>query len=142
MSRRLEHQLIRHEGLKLKPYVCPAGKLTIGIGRNLEANGISEEEALFLLRNDLEWVKAGLDRNVPWWRSLDEVRQAVLQNMAFNLGIGGLLGFKKFLSALQNGVYTTAAAEMLDSRWADQVGPRAIELSEMVKFGEWRTADA
>jgi lysozyme len=133
---RLKAQLREDEGISLKPYMCPAGKLTIGIGRNLDDVGISEEEAYTLLENDLEWVFAGLDRSFPWWRALDDARQEVLANMAFNMGITRLSGFKKFLAALQAGNFYTASLEMLDSRWAFQVGKRAKRLAEIMRNGE------
>jgi len=134
----LKSQLMKHEGLRLKPYLCTSGKITIGVGRNLEDTGISEEEAMTLLDNDLEWVKAGLDKNIPWWKELDGPRAGVLMNMAFNMGVHGLLKFKKMLGAVQGGNYPTASVEMLDSRWARQVGYRAEELAEQMRTGEWQ----
>ena len=131
----IEEQLVLHEGLKLNPYRCPAGKLTIGVGRNLEDKGISMAEALFLLRNDVEEVRTQLER-YPWYTQLDPVRQKVLIDMAFNLGIGGLMQFRKMLAALEAGDYGKTADEMLDSKWARQVGKRAQRLAEMMRTGE------
>lgn len=128
----LTADLIRHEGLKLKPYRCTAGKLTLGVGRNLEDVGITREEALSLLANDLARVTRELDVAHPWWRKLDEPRARALVNLTFNVGINRLAGFKKFLAALERGDYVTAGAEMLDSKWAGQVGGRATELAELV----------
>lgn len=135
--RRLKQVLIRHEGLRLKPYKDTVGKLTIGVGRNLDDNGITEEEALFMLHNDISKIVQELDREFPWWRELDNVRQEVLVNMAFNLGIPKLKTFKKFLKALENRDYKTAAKEMLDSKWAKQVGRRAEELAYAMEHGEY-----
>lgn len=129
----LKRMLIRHEGLRKKPYMCPAGKLTIGVGRNLEDVGVSEEEALILLDRDLDRIEAELDHALPWWRNLTPARQEALANMDFNLGLGGLLKFKQFLAALEADDFETAAAEMLDSRWAAQVGYRATELARIMR---------
>ena len=125
--------LIRHEGMKLKPYICPAGKVTIGVGRNIQDNGISEAEARYLLKNDIIRCWAELHKALPWALKLPSEVQDVLCNMTFNMGIGKLLGFKKALAALKAGQWNTAAAEMLDSDWARQVGRRATELAEIVK---------
>lgn len=134
-SSSLDELLIYHEGLRLKPYRDGADRLTIGVGRNLDDTGISREEALMLLHNDIERIKRELDANLPWWRSLSEARQKVLVSMAFNLGTNGLLGFSRMLSYLQDGDYSAAAEEMLSSIWANQVGNRALELAEMMENG-------
>ena len=131
----IDQLLIYHEGLKLKPYMDGRNKLTIGVGRNLEDLGLSKDEAMFLLHNDIDRVRRELDKSLPWWRKLSEVRQKVLISMAFNLGTGGLLQFNRMLSALQDGDYAAAAEEMLSSVWANQVGTRAIELADMMENG-------
>ena len=133
---RLQKQLIRHEALRLKPYRCSADKLTIGIGRNLDDVGITKEEAFFLLGNDISRVIAELDQNIPVFSSLDEIRKRVVIDMGFNLGISRLLHFRRMLSALEQGDYQKAAVEMLDSKWARQVGKRAINLNKMMKTGD------
>ncbi len=130
----IEEQLILHEGLKLKPYRCTAGKLTIGVGRNLDDKGISREEALFLLRNDIHEVMDALEKH-EWYLALDPIRQKVVIDMAYNLGVGGLLKFRKMIAALEYGDYEGAADQMLDSRWAEQVGMRATRLAEMMRSG-------
>ena len=130
----IEEQLILHEGLKLKPYRCTAGKLTIGVGRNLDDKGISKEEALFLLRNDIHEVMDALEKH-EWYLALDPIRQKVVIDMAYNLGVGGLLKFRKMIAALERGDYEGAADQMLDSRWAEQVGMRATRLAEMMRSG-------
>src|SRR5438105_4864784 len=94
----LRKELIRDEALRLKPYKDTVGKLTIGVGRNLDDKGISEAEAAVLLENDIAEHVALLDAKLSWWRKLDEARQNALANMCFNMGIGqedpphGLLG--------------------------------------------------
>lgn len=132
-------QIARHEGIRLKPYRDTVGKLTIGIGRNLDDRGISKEEAEMLFLNDIRHHMKLLDMEVKWWTKLDPVRQGVLLNMCFNLGIGGLLKFNKFLTALRLGNYEKASVEMMDSKWATQVGPRAVELSKQMKSGNYHS---
>ena len=134
---KLTEQLIRHEGLKLKPYKCTAGKLTIGVGRNLDDVGISKGEALHLLSQDILTAREELVRAFPWTMELDDVRFQTLINMAFNLGISRLSQFTKTMSLIRDGQYDVAATEMLDSRWAKQVGNRAIELSEQMRTGSY-----
>ena len=131
----LKEQLIRHEGLRLTVYDCPAGYKTIGVGRNLEGKGVTEEEAMYLLDNDIKDFQESLSRELPWFDSLDECRRNILTNMAFNLGISGLLKFKNTLLAVENENWEEAASQMLDSRWAQQVGSRATELSGLMKSG-------
>lgn len=133
----LEDQLIRDEDLRLKPYKDSVGKLTIGVGRNLDDVGISRQEAMNLLANDIEHASAQLRTQLPWTISLDEVRRGALINMTFNMGIGGLMQFKKFLTACSMADWETAAAEMLDSEWSKQVGPRAHRLSVQIETGVW-----
>lgn len=134
---RLRDQLEIDEALKLKPYKDSVGKLTIGIGRNLEDVGITGDEAMYLLNNDIDRVYAELTRNFPWFNSLNHVRQNVLMNMCFNIGIGKLHGFKNTLDHIKNGKYKEAAEAMLDSKWATQVGKRANRLAKMMETGEW-----
>ena len=129
-------QLRLHEGERLKPYRCTAGKLTIGVGRNLEDRGITREEASYLLANDIAAEERELLRALPWVANLDEVRQRVLLDMAFNMGVVGLLAFKRTLATIQAGDYQRAAAMMLDSKWAGQVGQRAERLSRMMATGK------
>lgn len=123
----------RHEGLRLKPYRCTAGKLTIGYGRNLEDNGITEEEAHFLLMNDLEKSWDECCKAFSWISKMDKIRQGVIVELCFNMGLGRLKGFKKMLAACERGDYETASVEMLDSLWARQVGQRAKTLADIMK---------
>ena len=134
---RIKEQLVRHEGLRLKPYRCTAGKLTIGIGRNLDDCGISQTEAYVLLENDIQNCEKQLVDEIPEiYNPLDEVRKSVLLNMCFNLGIGGLLEFNNTLAFIAAGDWERAANGMLASKWAKQVGRRAIELSELMRKGK------
>jgi len=163
-------QLIIDEGLKLKPYRCTAGKLTIGIGRNLDDNpltpdevmmfllsrphipamntdlnemrrslikdfnmkGITREEAIFLLNNDIDKVLKECESRIRFFRSAQEELKSVLVNMAFNLGINGLLKFERTLWYMGAGFFKEASETMLQSKWAVQVGVRAKRLSERV----------
>lgn len=134
----IQEQLRRDEGLKLKPYRDSAGKLTIGVGRNLDDCGISEGEAEVMLDNDIARVNRELHAYLPWTDSLDEVRRAVLVNMAFNVGTVSLLHFRKTLAHAQAGRYAEAAAEMLNSDWEKQVGPRAHRLAKQMETGDWQ----
>ncbi len=132
----LKEHARKAEGLKLKPYLCPAGKLTIGYGRNLEDNGISVEEAEALLSSDAQSAVSALNRAFDWFPKLDLARQLVLADMAFNMGMPRLRGFKKMLAAVQAGDFATAAFEMKDSRWYGQVGNRAVKLVQIMRTGE------
>lgn len=134
----LAAELTRDEGNVLHGYADSEGYLTIGIGRLIDARkggGISPEESLYLFGHDVDKVEAGLDRRLPWWRTLSEVRQRVLANMCFNLGIDGLLGFPKMLAKARAGDFEGAADEMKDSAWHSQVGDRALRLEAMMRRG-------
>lgn len=131
----LKAELRRDEGVRLKPYRDAVGKLTIGVGRNLDDVGITAAEAGLLLDADVARAAADLDRALPWWRRLTEARQRALLNMAFNLGLPRLLGFEGMLAALAAGDPVRAAAEALDSRWARQVGERAQRVARMIREG-------
>jgi lysozyme len=128
-------ELERDEGFRLSLYKDTVGKLTIGCGRNLDDVGISEAEARMLLANDIAKTKSDLDRRLPWWRALNEVRQRVLLNMCFNLGIGGLCKFEQTLALIKAGDYAGAADAMLKSKWATQVKGRATRLAAMMRTG-------
>jgi lysozyme len=137
MSRLIEI-LRRHEGVKNTLYKCTSDKWTIGVGRNLEDVGLSEEEIDMLLLNDIVRTKELMDDYIPWHRDLDEVRQEALINFVFNVGIGTTMKFKNAMAALEEHDYDTAATEMLDSNWAKQVGSRAEEVTQMIKTGEYQ----
>ncbi|MDP3115086.1 MAG: glycoside hydrolase family protein, partial [Candidatus Cloacimonadaceae bacterium] len=120
---RMKEQLVRHEGLRLKPYRCTAGKLTIGVGRNLDDCGITQKEAYVLLEDDILLCERLILAEIPKiYLQIDEVRKSVLLNMCFNLGIGGLMGFNNTLAFIAAGDWERAANGMLASMWAKQVG--------------------
>lgn len=144
---KLKHQLEVHEGLRLQAYHCPAGHLTVGVGRNVETNPvvqelgraitslgdeITAEEAMHLLDNDIDRFAADVRGRIPQFDDLSEARQHVLVDMAFNMGTATLMKFQNMLTALAGGAYADAAAEMLDSRWAGQVHTRADRLAKMM----------
>ena len=129
-------ELRRDEGVRLKPYRDTVGKLTVGTGRNLDDVGISDDENNLMISNDIGRTCAGLDKAIPWWRNLDPVRQRVIVNMAFNLGVYALLGFHDTLSAIQASDWQGAHDGMLASHWANQVGERAQRLASMILTGE------
>lgn len=126
----------KFEGLSLFPYMCPTGHLTIGYGHNLEI-GITPVIAEVLLEADLRLAEMELASKVSYFNKLDEARQFVLVDMCFNMGLKKLLTFKKFLAALSKKDYKEAAREMLDSKWAVQVGNRAKKLAEIMKTGAY-----
>ena len=130
-------QLKRHESVELKPYKCTSGKLTIGVGRNLEDIGITEQEAELLLLNDIGRVKQELV-NDQWYMDLDPVRKAVIENMSFNLGYPSLKKFQNMIAHISEGNFELASKEMLNSRWSKQVGQRSIELAEQMRTGQWQ----
>mgnify|MGYP001199346311 FL=1 len=130
-------QLKRHESVELKPYKCTSGKLTIGVGRNLEDIGITEQEAELLLLNDIGRVKQELV-NDQWYMDLDPVRKAVIENMSFNLGYPTLKKFQNMIAHISEGNFELASKEMLNSRWSKQVGQRSIELAEQMRTGQWQ----
>jgi lysozyme len=130
-------QIKRHEGLKLKPYKCTAGKLTIGYGRNLEDRGIDKDEAeQMLLRDMCEAEEKLFDKGLL--DGLNDARKAVLINMCFQLGITGLLKFEKMIAAIDRKEWEVAAKEMLASRWANQTPNRAKELHDQMLTGEFQ----
>lgn len=134
-------ELRRDEGVRYSPYKDTVGIDTIGVGHNLRAKPLgltyplTDAEVDRILECDLDEVFAELDRRLPWWRDLSQARQRVLANMAFNLGIAGLLTFKNTLQEIQRGHYQIAANNMLASKWAKQVGQRANRLAKMMVEG-------
>ena len=131
----LKEQLKKHEGIRLKPYKCTANKTTIGVGRNIEDRGITEDEAFYLLENDIKICVEELEKNYDWFKGLDDIRQCVLVNMCFNLGITRLKKFKNTMKHVEEGDYEKAALGMLNSRWAKQVKGRAIDLANQMEYG-------
>ena len=153
----LLQKLVAHEGLRLQVYEDSLGIATIGIGRNLEARGITPEalawmaipnmaivhtmgiteaDAVYLAQNDVQIVEEELVRAHPCVDRLDAVRQLVLVDMAFNMGVPRLGKFKKMWAAIHENNFEEAAKEMLDSRWANQVKSRATKLAHAMHTGE------
>lgn len=124
-----------HEGLRLKPYKCTAGKVTIGYGRNLDDNGITTAEANMMLDLDMTLSDLEARKFTDAFNEMSDVRKAVIVEMVFNLGLTRLNKFKKLKQALEEGDYEKASFEMLDSKWAVQVGNRANTLAEQMKRG-------
>ena len=151
-------KLIKHEGLRLQVYKDTLGIDTVGIGRNLEDRGITDEElegmdipnmdiiyqhgiseadAMYLAGNDVQIVEEELVRAHPCVDKLDAVRQLVVMDMAFNMGVPRLCKFKNMWAAIHEEDYPTAAKEMLDSRWATQVKGRSTKLAHAMHHGEF-----
>jgi len=124
----------KHEGLRLYPYKCTADKLTIGFGRNLQDNGISQQEAELLLENDIQNTIKELE-HFEWYNNQPDNVQFALINMCFNLGLTRLLTFKRMIAALEERDYTKASIEALDSRWAKQVKGRATDVACLMREG-------
>lgn len=137
---RLIDTLERHEGSVMEdgrhmPYKDTTGHLTIGYGRNITDRGISEGEARYMLWSDIQDTINGLRKDYWWFDELDDIRQEVVINMAFNLGLAGFAKFRNTIGYISDGNYRQAASNMLQSRWASQVGYRATELSRMMETG-------
>jgi lysozyme len=131
-----EEHLKWAEAIKEFPYRCSAGKLTIGVGRNLDDRGLSSDEIDYLLKNDIKEVLSDCGK-LSYWNTLDSVRQLIIADMVFNLGLSRFLRFVKFNAAMEKCDYTLAAHEMMDSNWYKQVGRRAEKLREAMLSGEW-----
>lgn len=135
-KQRLFKQLRLHEGVEKFPYKCTAGYLTIGVGRNIEERGLLDDEIDFLLDNDIEVVMNEVSVTFDWFFKLSEVRQRVVADMIFNLGLPRFKQFKNMIAALEAGDWAEAANQMMDSKWAKQVGKRAERLRDMMETGE------
>jgi lysozyme len=132
---KLIEELKRDEGEVLTLYKCSAGKNTIGVGRNVDDRGITVEESDFLLNNDIDLCVKELQTTFSWFNNLTNTRKRVLVNMCFNLGLSRLLGFKKFLAAIEKGDWEEAGVQMLDSKWSRQVGARSHRLKDLLLEG-------
>jgi lysozyme len=129
--------LIRHEGIRLRPYRDTRHKLTIGVGRNLDDVGVTRAEALMLLNNDIARVRREVEGAFSWFSGLNPVRKDVVLDMVFNLGLTRFRRFKKTIAAIMAKDWEKAAREMLNSQWAKQVGRRARELAAMMNRGKY-----
>lgn len=132
---KLEEWIARCEGYRKHPYHDTVHKLTIGFGRNLSANGISQDEALYLMRNDIKKCIKELER-YEWYSDQPPMVKDALINMCYNLGLPRLLKFKRMIFCLTKKDYTNAAKEALESKWASQVGYRAKDVAVMIRHGD------
>ena len=131
----IEEMLIRHEGIKFTPYRCTAGRLTIGCGRSLDTKGITKDEAMFLLKNDIEECTRDLAISLfrgKFWDFPGAI-QRVLISMRFQLGYGGFRGFKKMIAAVKDDDWREMIVQMQESNWYKQTTNRANDLIEMVR---------
>ena len=137
---KLVEMIKRHEGVKSKVYLCSAGYETIGVGRNISESGLglSGDEIEYLLANDIARVKDELSDAYFWFNAMNEARQDAMVDICFNLGLTRLRGFVKALEAMSREQFDIAADEFMDSRWASQVGNRAVRVTEMIRTGEYR----
>lgn len=133
---KLKQLLVNHESFRQFPYVDTTNNLTIGVGRNLSDRGISPTEAFYLLDDDILYFSGKLNHFLGFFHTLDENRQIALIDMCFNVGVQGFLNFTQMILALESGDYERAAFEMLDSKWASQVGERASCLANIMRTGE------
>ncbi|AOT08531.1 glycoside hydrolase family protein [Pseudoalteromonas luteoviolacea] len=131
----LKVQLTCHEGLTLKPIRNEKGVLIVGVGRKVEHIGISEQEAEYMLENDIVEIANTLSLKVPIFNKLSQPRQLVLLNMAFSIGVDGLIRLKKLLAALCVEDFSLAASEVWHCGWTDEDGDRAMELAIQMKHG-------
>ena len=132
--------LKRHEGVRSKVYMCSANFETIAVGRNISESGLglSTDEIDYLLNNDINRVREELTDEYFWFPALNEARQAAMIDISFNLGATKLRLFVLALEAMANEKFDLAADEFLNSKWATQVGNRAIEVTDMIRSGQWK----
>lgn len=131
----LRDRLIRHEGMRFAAYRDTMGKLTIGVGRCLDTKGISRDEALYLLDNDIAYITEHAAIAFPWMTGLNPARRDVLLEMCFQLGINGVLGFKNALAAMRDHSWASASTNMLNSAWHKQTPARCEELANIMLKG-------
>jgi len=139
MSEQLREMLKRHEGVRSFVYLCSEGYETIGVGRNIADSGLglSDDEVDYLLDNDIKRVRDELTDEYYWFGALNDARQEAMIDISFNLGQTRLRGFKKALDAMSSEDFDRAADEFMDSKWSEQVGNRAAEVTEMIRTGEY-----
>jgi len=134
--KRLIEQLKNDEGFRSKPYFCTSNKLTIGYGRNLEDKGITKKEAEYLLKNDIKDAQLDCELIFPNFDCYSRARRYALINMMYNLGLSKFLSFKKMIRAIKEENWEKAAGEVLDSKYAKQVGGRAERISKLMSSGK------
>jgi lysozyme len=141
MKSELIRQLRADEGERSCVYNDHLGFATIGVGRLVDARkpgaGLRSDEIAYLLNNDIDDRIDALTRKLPWFQNLDDARKGVLLNMAFQMGVDGLLKFKNTLRLVMEGKYALAAEGMLQSLWAKQTPSRAKRLAEQMRTGQW-----
>lgn len=133
-----ETQLERDEGYRQHPYRDSKGILTIGIGFNLEADGLSLDESRLVLKYRLWKRYLALITALPWVKYLDDARQGVLLNMAYNMGVTDVLTFRTLLPLIQAGQWDKAADDMASTEWHKEVGARAVRLEQQMRTGVWQ----
>jgi lysozyme len=132
----LRAQLVQDEGVRFKPYLDSKGVWTVGVGHNLTSRPLSLAVVELIFDEDLEIVLQEL-ATLSWFTALSNIRQQVIANMAFNMGVRGVLGFHNMIAALQRHDFAATADEMLDSQWANEVGPRATRLATMMRTDQY-----
>lgn len=154
ISEEIQQRLLYNEGFRPTPYYCTKGRQTIGIGHNIDANPITKEDekvigefwykdgitknaAFYLLRKDVNRVIEELNNNVPWWNNLNNDRQYVMIDLCFQLGINGLMQFKKTLQYISTGFYIQASEELLRSKYAQQTPNRAKRNADCLRTGKY-----
>tara|TARA_R100001244_G_scaffold129090_1_gene100294 strand:+ start:58 stop:480 length:423 start_codon:yes stop_codon:yes gene_type:complete len=140
MRNKLIKMLKVHEGVETYAYKCSENKTTIGVGRNVDKAGglgLSDDEVDYLLQNDINRVILELNSEYDWFSDLDDIRQDAMIDISFNLGQTRLRAFKNALAAMSEGDWDEAADQFMDSRWSEQVGVRAKNLTEMIRSGAY-----
>lgn len=135
--KKLRSQLAHDEDYRQFPYEDTRGILTIGYGRNLDSEGLSQDEALILMDNDIQRCEHELWNLLTNYANLGDVRKSVLINMAYNIGVSGVLKFHDMINALKIYDFNAASRAMINSSWYNQVGKRAERLAQMMATGEW-----
>lgn len=127
-----------NEGYKQFPYICSAGKLTVGIGFNLDDVGLSKSESLVILEMRLTKIDKRLTEDLPWFSNLNDARKSAIKDMAYQMGINGLFSFKKSLKLMADELYGAAGIEFSDSDWSRQTPNRSAKVCSMIKTGEFQ----
>ena len=141
MNSKIIEQLRRDEGEVLHAYADTLGFTTIGVGRLIDkrrGGGISPQESAYLLNNDIARIDSDLRSRLTWYGQLDEVRQAALLNMGFQLGVAGLMEFKRSLECIRDGRFAEAETHLLNSKWAQQTPARARRVARQIVTGDWQ----
>ena len=139
-NNKLTEMLKRHEGVKTHAYKCSASKITVGVGRNIDPKGgigLTEDEIDYLLQNDIDRIISELDFKYEWFSDINSARQDAMIDISFNLGQTRLRKFEKALTAMSQNNWSKAADEFMDSKWSNQVGNRAKELTDIIHTGKY-----